>query len=375
MRQFRRLFAAMSGFLLLTGCAGSPPQLQARHIGYYAVPGGTDLAAQGMPGVPYGGMSGLDRDPTTGLWYLISDDRSLKGPVRFLTARIDADAKGIHAVHLLSAVPLRDAGGASFAPSAPDRPSMDAEAIRLDPMTGNLLWTSEGDTQAGGPPLLMRSRKDGTLVQAIPLPSDWRFDPAQQTGPRPNMTLEGLTLSRGGDIMVSMEAPLIQDGPIPTPDDGGWTRITRLTRGGAVLAQYAYRLDAVPARPAGEFADNGISEIALLDDRHLLVLERAGIQAAEGHFDFDIRLYLAALTGADDIAAVPSLAAKPPRQPVAKRLLHRFDRPDNLEAMSLFTDPATGQCLLLLASDDNFDPRQTSQFHLLAIDGAASCGG
>lgn len=364
---------------LLSGCVSGPSGPHLRYIGHYDIPPDTDLTAQGMPGVPYGGISGIDRDPRTGLWYLISDDRSQRGPARFLTARIAVDTNGIHAVDLLSAVALRDGDGAIFPPSGRGRPAMDAEALRLDPFTGDLFWTSEGDPAAGDDPRLMQSGTDGGFIRTLPLPPAWRFDPAGGQGPRPNMTLEGLALARDGDFFLAMEAPLMQDGPIPTPDHGGWTRISRLSRDGTLRAQYAYRLDPIPARPAGKFADNGISEIALLDDERLLVLERAGIQAADGQFEFDIRLYLADLAGAGDISQVASLEQVPPARPVDKRLLFGFDRlegrgPDNLEAMALFTDPSTGQCLLLLASDDNFHPRQRSHFLLFAVDRVRRCG-
>ncbi|MFV3075571.1 esterase-like activity of phytase family protein [Niveispirillum fermenti] len=364
---------------LLSGCAFMPSGPHLRYIGHYDIPHGLDLGGQGMPGVPYGGISGIDRDPRTGLWYLISDDRSQRGPARFLTARIDVDANGIHAVDLLSAIALRDGDGAVFPPPGGGRPAMDAETLRLDPFTGDLFWTSEGDPAAGGDPQLTQSRTDGGFVRTLPLPPAWRFDTAGGQGPRPNMTLEGLALARDGDLFLAMEAPLIQDGPIPTPEQGGWTRISRLSRDGTLRRQYAYRLDPIPARPAGKFADNGISEIALLDDERLLILERAGIQAADGHFAFDVRLYLADLASAGDVGQVVSLAGAPPARPVGKRLVFDFGRlegraPDNLEAMALFADPSTGQCLLLLASDDNFHPGQRSHFLLFAVDGVPRCG-
>jgi hypothetical protein len=367
----------------LAGCTASPPipsDPTLRLIGHYDMPVGSNLTAQGMPGVPFGGISGIDHDQQTGLFYLLSDDRSQAGPARFLTARIKADLSGIHDIAVMSATPLRDGDGGLFPPPGQGRMAVDPESIRFDQATRTLFWTSEGDPKAGGDPLLTQSAIDGRWLGAVPLPPSWHFDPTGQTGPRVNMVLEGLALLPDGSLMLSLEAPLMQDGPIATPDHGALTRLTHMTRTGQVLAQYAYPLDPIPRRPAGAFADNGISEIARLDDDRLLVLERSGIQAADGHFDFDVRLYLADLSEADNVADLPSLAGSPSARPIAKHLLFASSQlpggltPDNLEGMVLFTDPATGQCLLLLVSDNNFIPRQHNRFLLFGLQGAGNCG-
>lgn len=383
-----RCLPAILAVMALAACAAPPPAPgpSVHFIGHYDMPPGADLAAVGMPGVPVGGISGIDRDAATGLFHLISDDRSQRGPARFLTARIDADLSGIHGVTVLSATPLRNGDGEVFAPSAPGHPAVDPESIRVDPATGGLFWTSEGDPATGGDPLLMLATTDGRSMP-VALPPTWHFDPAGRTGPRPNMALEGLATMPDGSLMLALEAPLRQDGPAASPDQGGLTRISRLSRGGQVLAQLAYPLDPIPRRQSVQPVDNGISEIARLDDRRLLVLERAGLRRADGRYEFDVRLYLADLASGDDVAALPSLAERPDVRPVAKRLLFASTwlpgglPPDNQEGMALFPDPATGRCLLLLMSDDNFDAGQRSRLLLFTIDdpiaseGPASCGG
>lgn len=378
-------FSWLKPFLLaplLMGACASPPSVDpaVRLIGHHDMPAPLMLSDLGMANVPFGGISGIDRDPATGLFYLISDDRSRLGPARFLTARIDADRTGIRTVTLLSATVLRDADGRPFPPAGGDRPAVDPEEIRFDGATGSLIWTSEGDAPSG-PPLLTRSGLDGRHLAAIPLPAEWRFDPSGARGPRPNNTLEGLALLPDGSLMLAMEGPLIPDGPLASPDQGALIRLTRLTRDGTVLAQYAYPLDPIPRRPAaGKFADNGVSAIARLDEQRFLVMERAGIQDETGGFGFDIRIYLADLSGADDIAAIPALAAAPPVRAVAKRRLFGSDQlppdlsADNQEGMVLFTD-ASGGCLLLTIADDNFTPTQHNRLLLFALDGVPGCGG
>ena len=363
-------------WLAACGTAESPPSgPHLQFLGHYDMPSGLDLSALGMPGVPFGGISGIDRDPATGIFHLISDDRSQRGPARSLTARIDADLSGIHGVTLLSAPPLRDGAGQFFPRSGSGMPAVDPEAIRVDPVTGGHFWTSEGDPVAGGDPLLMLAAPDGSGSTAMALPPAWHFDPAGRMGPRPNMTLEGLALSPDGSLILAMEGPQVQDGSPASPDHGALTRLTRLARTGEVLAQWVYPLDPIPQQPGTQPVDNGVSEIALLDERHLLVLERAGLKRPDGRFTFDVRLYLADLATGDDIAAVPTLMIRPDVRPVAKRLLfasgHLPGRlaSQNKEGMVLFPDPGTGRRLLLLVSDDNFDKDQRSRFLLFVIGG------
>lgn len=374
MRVWRRLPAIIPVVMLAACGTVQPPVDPTLHfLGHYDMPSGLDLTSLGMQGVPFGGISGIDRDPATGIFHLISDDRSQRGPARSLTARIDADLSGIHGVTLLSATPLRDATGQAFPRLGSGMPAVDPESIRVDPVTGGRFWTSEGDPAAGGDPLLMLAAPDGHHSTAQPLPPEWHFDPAGRGGPRPNMTLEGLALFPDGSLILSMEGPQVQDGPPPSPEQAALTRLTRLTRTGRILAQWVYPLDPIPRLPDAQPVDNGVSEIARLDERHLLVLERAGLKRPDGRFTFDVRLYLVDLETGDDVAAIPALTGRADVRPLAKRLLFASRHlpgalpPQNQEGMVLFPDPGTGRRLLLLVSDDNFDKDQCSRFLLFAI--------
>jgi hypothetical protein len=44
-------------------------------------------------GTTVGGLSGIDRDPRTGTWYMISDDRWRYDPARFYTGSVDIDPR------------------------------------------------------------------------------------------------------------------------------------------------------------------------------------------------------------------------------------------------------------------------------------------
>ena len=199
-------------------------------------------------------------------------------------------------------------------------------------------------------------------------PTSSRMNKDQEIGPRHNLGFEGLGFSPDGkSVWLAMESALYQDGPIATPSAGAIARLTRLDRDGKVLAQFAYPLDPIQAVPAGKNGDNGVSEILALDDTDALVLERAGVEGADGVWKLYIRLYAIDTTGATDIAAVPSLA-NANYIPVTKRLVidlaktAEIGRVDNIEGMSWGPTLADGKRSLVLVSDNNFNPAQITQF-------------
>lgn len=351
-----RLVAALWLCLALVGQVQAAPRLSL--LGAYDVP--KDLA---VDGAPFGGVSGIDYDPATGDWLMISDDRSDKAPARFYRVRLTYDAQGVFAFSLKDSVPLRRENGETFPPTGSlGGERADAESLRRDPLNGQIVWSSEGDPARGFDSAVRRIDARGAHLGAVPLPTSLKFDSGGLSGTRPNLTIEGLSFSPDGrSLWLSMEAPLIQDGPVSSVAAGGLTRITRLDRRGRVRAQYAYRLDPVQAAPAaGMRADNGISEILSVDNHRLLVLERSGVEVRKGHFAFHCRLYLVDMKQGQDIAGRESLASGTVR-PLAKRLLVNFAKlkridAGNLEAMAWGPRLKDGRRTLVLMADDNFDP-------------------
>lgn len=317
----------------------------------------------------YGGISGVDHDPRTGLWAFISDDKSEYGPSHFFLGRLDLAAGRPCGPVLEAMVPLRREDGTTFPDRKDGAEAADGESIRFDPLNRDLVWATEGDFEHGYPPSVRRMKADGTPVERTVVPDDLTFHADGLTGARKNATVEGLSWSADGrSLWLSMEWPLAQDGPIPSVAEGGLTRLTRLDRAGKVLAQYAYRVDPVQAASPVGVNDNGVSEILALDDHRLLVLERSGVKQADGRYSYHIRLYLADVARARDVSKVESLAATPVR-PVEKRLLLNFDRLgmriDNLEAMAWGPRQKDGARTLVLASDDNYDANQINQILVL----------
>ncbi|TQN32801.1 hypothetical protein FHX37_2784 [Haloactinospora alba] len=361
--------------------AGDSP---VRLLGSATVPHGTTVA-----GTTVGGLSGIDRDPATGRYLLLSDDRSRHDPARFYTADIDVSRDAPPEVDITGVRTLRAEDGSPYPPlgefaasgcASPDarcarEGTVDPEEVRVGPR-GRVWWTTEGERSAEPRvrlhPQVRVADRDGTTTRRLPVPHLLRMSPAQR-GPRANLTLEGMDLTPGGDVVTAMEGPLLQDGAVPTPEEGAVARFTRTSGDGTVRAQYGYPVDPVPAAPdpAGGAADNGVS--ALLADParpgEYLVVERAYVSGVGN----DIRVYRADTTRAADIAGVPALewGHRDPRL-VEKTLLADLgdtglEHVDNVEGATWGPRLPGGERTLLLVTDDNFSTNQETQVIALAV--------
>ncbi|MDM0010965.1 esterase-like activity of phytase family protein [Variovorax sp. J22P168] len=316
-----------------------------------------------------GGLSAIDYDPARREYLLLSDDRSDLAPARFYGARWPAPADG-SAPEPLGVTLLRQADGAPW-PSRrmarPGIPVVDPEALRWRAETGTLLWTSEGDLARGFGPALYESRPDGSLVRQIALPAMFEPDPGAGRGPRDNLALEGLALTPDGrHAWLAMENALLQDGPEPTlRAAGGPCRLTRIDlSNGRAVAQIAYVPDPIPRAPLipGTYADNGVSEVLMIDATRMLVLERA-YAAGVGN---SLRLYEIDTRDASDTLALDRLTPDNHRS-AAKTLVADFatlglPRLDNTEGLCWGPDLPGGRRMLVAVSDDNFNPLQITQF-------------
>ncbi|HEV8389741.1 MAG TPA: esterase-like activity of phytase family protein [Dongiaceae bacterium] len=367
-RRFHRAFCLAILGLALAGALPAAAQSTAE-IGTLRFSGSATLPNDTMvDGTLVGGLSGLDYDPKTDRWYLISDDKSDKNPARFYTAKLAFDQTGLASIDLQHAVTLLQADGKPYPSAKAGGEVPDPESIRRDPETGNLWWTSEGDGKLGLSPFLRIAGPDGNAVNEVPTPAMFRMNKEQEIGPRHNLAFEGLSFAPDGkSVWLAMESALYQDGPIATTGAGAVARLTHLDRDGKVLAQYAYPVDPIQAVPAGKNADNGVSEFLALDDHRGLVLERSGVEGADGVWKMYIRIYEIDTAGATDIAAVPALAGAS-YQPVAKRLVIDLAKTpdlgpiDNIEGVSWGPTLADGKRSLVLVSDNNFNPAQITQF-------------
>ncbi|MER6944317.1 esterase-like activity of phytase family protein [Nonomuraea sp. NPDC000554] len=329
-------------------------------------------------GTTVGGLSGIDRDPRTGTWYFISDDRWRYNAARFYTGQLHFDpAMGTFTgVKLTGVHTLLQPDGTPY-PGYGKPHSADPESIRFDQWSRRLLWAHEGDRPDENNPTIPVSdlfvRKvdtHGRHLGELELPDNLKLT-STASGPRRNFGLEGLAVTRHR-FAAMLEGPRYEDGAPPTADHGAPTRLTVWSRDGRVLGQYAYPIDPLPAKPVpptGQ-SDSGVSEILPIDGQRYLALERSWIEGV----GYRVKLYEIDLKGATNVLDRASLASGDPYQAVSKRLVYDFGsfRPptQNLEALAWGPRLATGECTLVVGSDDNFDASEMTQF--LAF-GARGC--
>ena len=326
-------------------------------------------------GTAVGGLSSIDYDAGSNLYYLVSDDRSAHGPARFYTARIDYDASGLHQVRLHDTRALLSPAQAPYPSLRQPLPGIatpDAEALRVLPGGRSLLWSSEGDFARGFGPQLLQSGTDGRWQREWPLPPELRLPASKSEGPRSNFTLEALALSQDGrTLWLAMEAALRQDGPLPAAGQaGGPVRITAYDMGTQQpMRQLAYQPDALPADLwLQRGAINGVSAVLADDAEHLLVLERFFAPPLR----FGARIYRIS-TRADASSDTLGQARLLPGnyRPADKELLldladASLRSVDNLEGMSWGPPLPDGRRVLLLVSDNNFNPAEVTQFVALS---------
>ncbi|MFL4904276.1 esterase-like activity of phytase family protein [Streptomyces sp. MMS24-I2-30] len=246
-----------------------------------------------------------------------------------------------------SAVPLADEKGAA----------LDSEGLVVDG-DGTRLVTSETE------PSVRRYSRDGRILDRLPVPSALRVAPAGRA--TANQTFEGLTLLPGGrTLLAAMEGALSGDAA-DTVRFQTWQR----TKDGhfRLSAQYAYRTDP----------GLGVPEVQATPDGRLLVLER-GFTEGVGN---TVRLYLADPRHATDVSDVENLTVGSGVRPVRKTLLAdlvtcpslgataKQPQPnpllDNIEGMTITGRDRTG-LKILLVSDDNQNPAQTTRFYCLRV--------
>ena len=362
----RRAFLRTAGAAALAGCATPilPPRAATPHLrllGETTLPHRMEFA-----GTTVGGLSGLDYDPVSGTWVAISDDRSELQPARFYTLGVDVGPQGI-AVRVQGVATLRGADGKPYPPRGNGGEVVDPESIRLLPGGRTVLWTSEGEPRVNQPPAVTEARIDGSYVRGFEVPPLLRWPARPGTGPRGNLTFEGLALTPDArTAWVAMEAPLEQDGPVPRVGAaGGPCRFTAFdVASGQAVRQIAYIPDPIPRAPRlpGGPADNGVSEILMLDAQRMLVLERSFALGT----GLSLRLYAIDTREGSDVLRQDKLVAggfRPvTKQPVADFADLGLTRLDNTEGMCWGPRRPDGRRTLVVVSDDNFNASQVTQF-------------
>jgi len=325
-----------------------------------------------------GGLSGIDYDAKNNLYYMICDDRSDKSPARFYTAKIFLTQSGIDSVVFTGVKNLLQPNGTVYPNSRQDRYHVpDPEAMRYNPLTKTLTWSSEGERIVNekekileDPAVIVISR-EGNYIDSFAMPDNLRMQAAEK-GPRKNGVLEGMTFADNyKTLFVSAEEPLYEDGPrADVMENKPMIRFYQFDMATKKnVAQFAYKLEPVayPAVPESEFKINGIPDILSIGGNKFLVIERS---FSTGRLACTIKLFIANLSGARDIIGI-SLKDRWDYWAIQKKLLLNLDDldiyTDNIEGMTFGPVLPNGHKTLLLIADNNFNALQKSQVLLFEV--------
>ncbi len=342
-----------------------------------------------------GGLSGIDRDTATGHYLAISDDRSAVNPARFYDLSLDLSqfkrsaSPGQAGVTFNAVTTILQPNGNPFAAN-----TLDPESLRINPTTGALVWSNEGQRGGAGTPALqnptvreMTTAGHYTRDYAVPT----RFNPtgtgATDPGIRNNLAFESLAFSTDGQLLyTATENALVQDGTASTLATGSPSRIVAFNAAtGAAGAEYVYDVApiALPPAAANGFATNGLVELLATGDRQFIAVERSfavgaatpGVGPNGAPTGYTLRLYAVDARGATDVSGF-DLTSGQPYTAVSKTLLLDLGTLTNEDGTALALDNIegitwgadfNGQRTLVLVSDNNFGAGQFTQFVALSV--------
>lgn len=309
---------------------------------------------------PVEGLSGIDYDNSTQQYIAITDDKAEKAPARFYTFQLDKNFN----INFIKETEFFDVNNQKF-----ELGKVDGESIRYISQT-KFIWSSEAGKIRPNVYIYDLNTKQNIELE---LPEDIYPSKDGITGARHNNFIEGIAVSPNKKyLLLSLEAPLIQDDELPTIVKGSKTRILvynlkKLT----LLKQFFYYLDPIPeeSKASLPLQDNGISEIMFFNDQTLLVLERAGVHVGDFNFEFNNRLYVLNFAEVDLKKHGNNEFDKV--IPYPKKLLLNFKsligtEQLNLEAMTL-GPKINNKTSLLFMSDNNFNPLNTTTLMVFTV--------
>ncbi len=337
----------------------------------YDIPNGRQFK-----GTTIGGLSGIDYDSRSGVYYIISDDRSAINPARFYVARISLNENRIDSIEFIDVRDLLQRDGKPY-PNSKQDPlhTPDPEGIRYNAAKDELVWTSEGEriVRPGNSvledPSVIAIDRNGNYKDSFTLPPNMHMR-ATENGPRQNGVFEGISFTNDYRyLFVNVEEPIYEDGPRAGLNDS--TALIRIIKFDAAkripVAQYFYRIEAVayPPTPANSFKINGVPDLLWIGNNRLIVTERS---FSTGRLPCTIKVFIASLKSATDLMAAGFTQEI---RPASKKLLLNMDElgryTDNIEGVTFGPDLPNGHRTLLFVSDDNFSPLQKTQFLLFEV--------
>lgn len=324
-----------------------------------------------------GGLSSIVYDGRTGLYYAIADDRSEINDARYYTLHIDVADGSLDDgdISFVRVTTILDENGQPFATG-----SLDPEGIALT-ARGTLFISSEGNASATPPinPFIKRFVRNGVQNGELVVPD--KFLPnGVDFGVRNNLAFESLTFTPNHRyLLTASENALAQDGPASDVGQESWSRILVYDfRTRQPVHEFIYVVGEVPEAPdpPDAFRTNGLVELHPLDNRGTFLAMERSFSVGKGN---TVGVYEISLAGATDVSGYDDLydeatGTAVPFTPVSKELVFDIEAdfgiaPDNLEGMTFGPTLPDGRRLLIIVSDNNFNPvDQLTQFIAVAVE-------
>ena len=329
-------------------------------------------------GTEVGGLSGIVYDSRTGLYYALADDRSEINDARYYTLAIDVSDGSLDAgdITFVRVTTILDENGDPFATG-----SLDPEGLALTAQ-GTLLISSEGDAGESPPinPFIKRFVRSGQQNGEIDIPAKFIPNDGNTVGIRDNLAFESLTITPNQQyLLTATENALAQDGPASDVGQESWSRILVYDlRTRQPLHEFVYVVGEVPEAPdpADAFRTNGLVDLLPLDNSgNFLAMERS-FSVGKGN---TVGVFEIGLHGATDVSGYDDLFDESTGTGVAFTPVSKvpvFDveadfgvAPDNIEGMTFGPTLPDGRRLMILVSDNNFNPaNQLTQFIAVAVE-------
>lgn len=220
----------------------------------------------------------------------------------------------------------------------------DLEGCAWDPLRENLWIVDEWDQR------IFACNEQGNVTKGIEILPLFTGDNIRYL-----MGFESLSIrSDGMEMWTANEEALMGDGDGSSKSEGSLVRLVRLlptslTNEFYISEQYAYRVDPVAGSPYQNIQRSGISDLCVLDNGSLLVLERE-MSRVNLIPRFRCRIYVVDFIGADEVTKFPELRGKQ-IQPVKKELLYEYAGFSMYEGICLGPKLKDGSRILIMVSD------------------------
>jgi hypothetical protein len=338
-------------------------------------------------GAEVGGLSGISYNPYTDRFIAITDDSRSVGASRMWSLDLAYDGTTFSSATALSEVGLKKPDGGAL-------PLADTEGIAGN-LDGSFYVSHEGLATGTGvdysvPPWIGRFN-DATGIREAEVALPVKFlprnsagnqvlpdDATQTSGVRLNLSLECLGITPAKKILFTAnEAALKQDysGSYDGSSNQAQNSLSRIVRFSSVPGNPVSGEEKVYQADQGTLfiivrRFNTVPDILPIDDSgRMLVMERGLTQNNTSLGSYRIRIYEVDFNqpATTDVSGVSSLVGASYTRLSKTLLWESSTNMDNVEAMCFGRD-VNGFRTLVLASDNNFNASQITQFHVFRTD-------